>query len=1161
MRFITLSLCLVLFLLVPCVFADKLDDLSLTVSQKSSELENSRIMLLSNYGLVSVARPELNLPKKTDLESTVIDIVNLVIAGPNEEEKSKGIKSVFPEGTILNKVAIEKKESGDFVDIFIDFPEEYISNPSNIEGNFDWFSGSIIKSLQNLPINSFKILAHDPKSKTYLPLDNFLPFDNYGGPDKTPDLSSPSGTVKSEKNQYPAIGNGRPTGALSGKAVYLNPGHGYYWHETLSWTVQRGFVQNNVEDFSNVDLINQYLAAYCYNAGADVFSVRELDFNTNMVIADNDDGSPNYVESGSDWFDSSLDGFANGHIPYISGEDPFSYGTNRLVECVVGTPTNWATWTPDIPESGWYHVYVSHGAYSNRSPQAHYRIFHAGGETDYYLDQRMRRFTWIHIGTYYFEAGGTNKVVLYNDSTSTSHYISADAVRFGGGMGLISRGSSGTSGKPRRDEEARYHIQFSGSPYYDGSSHDMSDGWTYRPRFGRWLKEGAEAYGASEQDSVFISSHTNAFDSSVSGLGTFVYTGYDGTWHDTFRNYVHDEVKNDLYNGYSTDFDNHGSGKKYGTYGENNPNNVGDIMPIFLGEWLFHDNASDMNMYHDPKFRQMMARAICQGIVKFWANRNGTSVNLLPEPPRNFKCVQQSTTSVQLNWDAPVYGGTIVGDAATGYKVYQSTHGRGFPPATAVTGTSTTIESLIPGTTYYFYITATNAGGESFPTEVLAVKLAVEDTTPKLLVVNGFDKLDKSTRLQVSYSGGTLYRQIYHRMNTFDYIVEHGKAIDNYSSPVAFDSCEDEVLGDFNLSDYAGVIWIGGIQAEVDTGDTTVDTSFTSSQQAQIAAYLSGGGKMFVSGAEIAWELDRSGGTTWVDTTLKANYVSDDADSFTVTGSSGSIFSGLGVLGFDDGTGPAYKVNWPDVIEPLGSAVSAFEYGGSTGSGIAIDNFEDSGGWKDPNYSSQTNASGDSTFGITTSPVYEGSNSGDLYYVWDTGDFIREYNSSLPEFPAYATFSIWIYGDGSGHQVRICLRDSDDSDLFVNDYTTLDFTGWREIVWTDIKNNPGNVWVASGDGVVTGSNIKFDSIQVNKVTSVDSGHIYFDNATYSIAETGSGTGSVAAIQYDGDYKLVYMGFPFETITEESIRNDVMKRVLDFFDLSSSQTSVNFWKLF
>ena len=254
----------------------------------------------------------------------------------------------------------------------------------------------------------------------------------------------------------------------------------------------------------------------------------------------------------------------------------------------------------------------------------------------------------------------------------------------------------------------------------------------------------------------------------------------------------------------------------------------------------------------------------------------------------------------------------------------------------------------------------------------------------------------------------------------------------------------------------------------------------------------------------------------------------------------------------------AYKVNWPDVIQPVGGAGTALEYGGSTGNDYDIDNFEDSGGWKDPNYSSQTNAGADSTFGISTSPVYEGSGAGDLYYVWDTGNFIREYNSSLPEFPASATFSIRIYGDNSGHQVRICLRDSDDSDLFVNDYTTLDFTGWREIVWTDIKNNPGTGWVIQGDGIVTGSNIKFDSIQVNKVTSVDSGHIYFDNAAYSLPASGSGSGLAAAIQYDGNYKLVYMGFPFETITGESARNDVMERVLEFLDLPSAEDFFTYW---
>ena len=67
-----------------------------------------------------------------------------------------------------------------------------------------------------------------------------------------------------------------------GKRFISIPDMDMYWHGFgLSWALQRSFVENNIEDFSNVELINQYLAAYCYNAGADVFSVRELDFNTN----------------------------------------------------------------------------------------------------------------------------------------------------------------------------------------------------------------------------------------------------------------------------------------------------------------------------------------------------------------------------------------------------------------------------------------------------------------------------------------------------------------------------------------------------------------------------------------------------------------------------------------------------------------------------------------------------------------------------------------------------------------------------------------------------------------------------------------------------------------------------------------------------------------
>jgi hypothetical protein len=123
----------------------------------------------------------------------------------------------------------------------------------------------------------------------------------------------------------------------------------------------------------------------------------------------------------------------------------------------------------------------------------------------------------------------------------------------------------------------------------------------------------------------------------------------------------------------------------------------------------------------------------------------------------------------------------------------------------------------------------------------------------------------------------------------------------------------------------------------------------------------------------------------------------------------------------------------------------------------------------------------------------------------------------------------------------IALRDSLDSELFVNPYTTLDFTGWREMTWNSINTNNGTKWAGTGDGVITGPDVKFDSIQINKVTSVASGHVYVDDASY--IPVGGSNGQVAAVQYGN--KLVYMGFPFETITSDANRNSVMSKVLDY----------------
>jgi len=720
-------------------------------------------------------------------------------------------------------------------------------------------------------------------------------------------------------------------------------------------------------------------------------------------------------------------------------------------------------------------------------------------------------------------------------------------VRFGGGTGLISRGTAGVSSKARFEEAARYNIQFSGAPDYDGSGDDESDGWSRRPRFGRWLKDGSEAYGAPARDSVFISSHTNA--GGGHGISTFVYPGSTGsTWHERLRSFVHDEVYHDLHEGYSADY--YDRGKKEGTYGENNPSNVGDEMPIFLGEWLFHDSSLDMAMYHDPGFRRRLARAVYQGIVKFWAAENGSPSTLLPEPPRNFSVTQLSATSARLSWVAPETDSEgIRGDPATGYRLYRGTHGRGFASGTTLGNiTSTDISDLVPGQTEYFYLTATNAGGESFPTEVLAVRTVADAAAKKILVVSAFDKLDISTRVRVPWESSTLYRHLIHRMDRYDYVVEHAKALEAAGPDVAFDSCEDELIssGDIDPASYDAVVWIGGIQSEVSTIDPSDDTSIDANQQTALSTYLQGGGKLFISGAEIAWDLDRGGTTSFVDTTLHANYSADDSGMHAVTSSAGGIFSGLGPWSFDDGSGPAYAVNYPDVLVPLSGAVAALEYGGVD----SIDGFEDLGGWWDPNSSGQTDADAASTFSLSSSPVAAGSSAGDLSYVWGSGSFIREYDSTQPAFPAASILSLQVYGDGSLHEIRLCIRDTVDGDLFVNDWTSIDFSGWRTLSW-DLSSGTLNPWYISGNGELDGSEVKFDSIHVQRNNGgPSSGHLYFD----TLASSGAGSsGSVAAIEWNSS--LVYMGFPFETILGDSAREELMERVLEYFGFTDAASEI------
>lgn len=71
-----------------------------------------------------------------------------------------------------------------------------------------------------------------------------------------------------------------------------------------------------------------------------------------------------------------------------------------------------------------------------------------GGVTEFKVNQKIGGGTWVYLGTFEFDKGNNDygMVVLSNES-SEHGVVCADAVRFGGGMGNISRGGK-ISGLP-----------------------------------------------------------------------------------------------------------------------------------------------------------------------------------------------------------------------------------------------------------------------------------------------------------------------------------------------------------------------------------------------------------------------------------------------------------------------------------------------------------------------------------------------------------------------------------------------------------------------------------------------------------------------------------------------------------------------------------------
>jgi hypothetical protein len=121
-------------------------------------------------------------------------------------------------------------------------------------------------------------------------------------------------------------------------------------------------------------------------------------------------------------------------------------------------------------------------------------------------------------------------------------------------------------------------------------------------------------------------------------------------------------------------------------------------MPGVLIENGFHDNPIDVDALKDPRFLQLSARAIYQGLVRYWHAIDPTvPLTFLPEPPQQVIVRNSGPGQITIDWKpGPIDGSGLRGDGATAYRVVTSPDGFGWSNPIDVTTTAYTLTDLSP---------------------------------------------------------------------------------------------------------------------------------------------------------------------------------------------------------------------------------------------------------------------------------------------------------------------------------------------------------------------------------------------------------------------------------------------------------------------------------
>lgn len=780
---------------------------------------------------------------------------------------------------------------------------------------------------------------------------------------------------------------------LAGHHLSLTPSHGYFYkNDEMRWKWQRPSLYCTREDLLSQSIVVPYLTPMLENAGAIVYSSRERDRQPHDIIIDNDVSHQDcglYIEEKhrkAHW-ESGAIGFAIPQGTLLHGENPFRQGTSRIIRTANHEKQTQgaALWIPSIPERGRYAVYVSYQTYPSSVPDAEYLVLHAGGTTRIKVNQQMGGGTWVYLGTYEFEQGQHNEqmVVLTNRSAHTG-VVCADAVRFGGGTGIINRGSIDsirTSGLPRYYEGARYQSQWAGFPTdryanYQGEK-DYAEDINSRSLVTNYLLGGSaycpDSIGLRVPIELALGLHTDAGiredDTTIGTLGIYTTDHNDGrlghaklsrnTSRDltdiTMTSLMSDIRKVDLAD---TLFVRRSMWDR--NYSESR---IPDV-PSCIIELLSHQNFADMRYAHDPHFKFIASRAIYKGILRYTAEMHDTKYTVQPLPVHAFAINFTGDSKVRLSW-RPTRDSQEASATPEGYILYTRTDELGWDNGQRLNTTACDI-TLQPGRMYSFRITAINRGGESFPSEVLSAYIAPEPKG-KVLIVNGFQRIDGPAVVNtpelagfdllsdpgVPYIGTTSYSGLqrefsrsqvgnpdeslqqgasgdelattYMAGNTMDYAFVHGSSIRN--AGFSFVSCSRQAFEDGTVkpASFDVVDVYMGLQRE--RGDAIISRpayyAVTPAMYTILNSYTRQGGALMVSGSYLGEESQyRPCTQALLHEILHARYESS------ITDWSEQGISGLGTtMDIPRWINPEhYPVTRPEVFIPTGDAFTPLVY-------------------------------------------------------------------------------------------------------------------------------------------------------------------------------------------------------------------------------------------